>query len=134
MRFSCRSRSLLAAAQRVLLQLGLRVQGLVKSQLQQGVFFPTVAILAEAFDSGGGIGTLRLCNDCAIVCTMARIFMCVVALLTSFCFVVPRPEHPRFDSNQFRLRETDKQYKIIQAVRTADGILFWLTHPAEEFG
>ena len=65
---------------------------------------------------------------------MARVFMCVVALLTSFCFVVPRPEHPRFDSNQFRLRETDKQYKIIQAVRTADGILFWLTHPAEEFG
>ncbi|CAE7359719.1 unnamed protein product [Symbiodinium sp. CCMP2592] len=42
---------------------------------------------------------------------MARVFMCATALLASVCFVVPRPEHPRFQVNQLRFRKTDRQCK-----------------------
>ena len=42
---------------------------------------------------------------------MARVFMCATALLASFCFVVPRPEHPRFQANQLRFRKADRHCK-----------------------
>ena len=42
---------------------------------------------------------------------MARVFFCATALLASFCFVVPRPEHPRFRVTPLRHWKTDGQYK-----------------------
>ncbi|CAE7270411.1 unnamed protein product [Symbiodinium natans] len=43
--------------------------------------------------------------------TMARVFLCATALLASFCFAVPRPEHPRFRVTPLRHWRPEGQYK-----------------------
>ena len=66
-------------------------------------------------EPGGGLESFH----CAILCAMTRVFVCATALLASFCFVVPRPENPRFPANQLRQRKTERHCKQTAAMASA---------------